>query len=213
MEPKSGVMSEPLLISSFFRLEERHASQIKAMSKEPEELRSQLSQMEKELQYLSTELEAQKEANVRSPSNTMKNLVERLKAQLALKEKQLKVTERSRGIQRKDPLGSLHYAGCVFRGSAAVCWLTSDLMSDLMSDLIFVLGVQALSKAMLEFRAQMTSQAEQQIIANAAQKEEALNVQQIVDKQTKELKVRALKGSTHTEGQMCSDEHIKRKLY
>lgn len=50
-------------------------------------------------------------------------------------------------------------------------------------------GAQALSKAMLEIRAQMTSQAEQQIIANAAQKEEALNVQQIVDKQTKELKV------------------------
>ncbi|KAG7329538.1 hypothetical protein KOW79_007712 [Hemibagrus wyckioides] len=120
------------------KLEERHASQIKVMSKESEELRSQLSQMEKELQCLSTELEAQKEANVRSPSNTMKNLVERLKAQLALKEKQLK----------------------------------------------------ALSKAMLEFRAQMTSQAEQQIIANAAQKEEALNVQQIVDKQTKELKAR-----------------------
>ncbi|KAK2838372.1 hypothetical protein Q7C36_013186 [Tachysurus vachellii] len=120
------------------RLEERHASQIKAMFKESEELRSQLSQMEKELQYLSTELEAQKEANIRSPSNTMKNLVERLKAQLALKEKQLK----------------------------------------------------ALSKAMLEFRAQMTAQAEQQIIANAAQKEEALNVQQIVDKHTKELKAR-----------------------
>ncbi|KAF5897955.1 centrosomal protein [Clarias magur] len=120
------------------KLEERHASQMKAVSKESEELRSQLSQMEKELQYLSTELEAQKEANVRSPSNTMKTLVERLKAQLALKEKQLK----------------------------------------------------ALSKAMLEFRAQMTSQAEQQVIANAAQKEEELNVQQIVDKQTKELKAR-----------------------
>lgn len=66
---------------------------MKAMSKESEELRSQLYQMEKELQYLRTELEAQKEANVRSPSNTMKNLVERLKAQLALKEKQLKVSE------------------------------------------------------------------------------------------------------------------------
>lgn len=64
---------------------------MKAMSQETEELRSQLSQMEKELQYLRTELEAQKEANVRSPSNTMKNLVERLKAQLALKEKQQKV--------------------------------------------------------------------------------------------------------------------------
>lgn len=52
-----------------------------------------------------------------------------------------------------------------------------------------VLNPQALSKALLELRAELTSQAEQQIIANAAQKEEALNVQQIVDKQTKELRV------------------------
>lgn len=90
-----GVVSETLLISFlavFSRLEERRASQMKAMSEESEELRSQLSQLEKELQCLRTELEAQKEANVRSPSNTMKNLVERLKAQLALKEKQLKVS-------------------------------------------------------------------------------------------------------------------------
>ncbi|XP_052399727.1 centrosomal protein of 290 kDa isoform X2 [Carassius gibelio] len=120
------------------RLEERHVAQTKGLSQEAEELRAQLIQMEKELHYLRTELEAQKEANVRSPSNTMKNLMERLKTQLALKEKQLK----------------------------------------------------ALSKALLELRAELTSQAEQQIIANAAQKEEALNVQQIVDKQTKELRAR-----------------------
>ncbi len=50
--------------------------------------------------------------------------------------------------------------------------------------------LQALSKALLELRAELTSQAEQQIIANAAQKEEVLNVQQIVDKQTKELRVK-----------------------
>ncbi|KAG1939138.1 centrosomal protein of 290 kDa [Pimephales promelas] len=118
------------------RLEERHVAQMKGLSQEAEELRTQVVQMEKELHYLRTEVEAQKEANVRSPSNTMKNLVERLKTQLALKEKQLK----------------------------------------------------ALSKALLELRGELTSQAEQQIIANAAQKEEALNVQQIVDKQTKELR-------------------------
>ncbi|RXN19126.1 centrosomal protein of 290 kDa [Labeo rohita] len=125
------------------RLEERHVAQMKSLSQETEELRAQLIQMEKELHFLRTELEAQKEANVRSPSNTMKNLVERLKTQLALKEKQLKNS---------------------------------------------VPRLQALSKALLELRAELTSQAEQQIIANAAQKEEALNVQQIVDKQTKELK-------------------------
>ncbi|KAL6480622.1 hypothetical protein MHYP_G00116550 [Metynnis hypsauchen] len=130
------------------KLEERHSSQMKAVSQEAEDLKSQLSQMEKELQYLRTELEAQKEANVRSPSNTMKNLVERLKAQLALKEKQQK----------------------------------------------------ALSKALLELRAEMTSHAEQQIIANAAQKEESLNIQQIVDKQTKELQARVKELSEELQG-------------
>ncbi|KAA0705139.1 Centrosomal protein of 290 kDa [Triplophysa tibetana] len=118
------------------RLEERHTVQMKGLYQEAEDQRTQLTQIEKKLQHLRTELQAQKDANVRSPSNTMKNLVERLKSQMALKEKRL----------------------------------------------------NALSKALLELRAELTSQAEQQIIANGAQKEEALNVQQNVDKQTKELK-------------------------
>lgn len=80
------------MVFFILRLEERHCAQTKGLSQEAEELRAQLVQMEKELHYLRTELEAQKEANVRSPSNTMKNLVERLKTQLALKEKQLKVS-------------------------------------------------------------------------------------------------------------------------
>lgn len=49
---------------------------------------------------------------------------------------------------------------------------------------------QALSKALLELRSEMTSAAEQQVIVAAAQKEENLNVQMLVDKHTKELKVR-----------------------
>ncbi|XP_070686542.1 centrosomal protein of 290 kDa [Pempheris klunzingeri] len=120
------------------KLEEYHATNVKAQTGETEDQRSQMAQMEKEMNYLRTELEAQKEANIRSPSNTMKNLVERLKAQLAQKEKQLK----------------------------------------------------ALSKALLELRAEMTSAAEQQVIASAAQKEESLNVQMLVDRHTKDLKVR-----------------------
>ncbi|XP_030069982.1 centrosomal protein of 290 kDa [Microcaecilia unicolor] len=120
------------------KLEEAHAVEIKALKNEADELKSQLTQMEKELQYLNTELEAQKEANNRAPTSTMKNLMERLKSQLALKEKQQK----------------------------------------------------ALSKALLTLREEMTAHAEQQIIAAAAQKEENLNVQQIVDRQTKDLKVR-----------------------
>ncbi|KAL7402497.1 hypothetical protein ABVT39_015766 [Epinephelus coioides] len=120
------------------KLEEHHATQVKALTSETEDQTSQVAQMEKEMNYLRTELAAQKEANVRSPSNTMKNLVERLKAQLGQKEKQLK----------------------------------------------------ALSKALLELRAEMTSAAEQQVIASAAQKEESLNVQMLVDRHTKELKAR-----------------------
>lgn len=73
------------------RPEEDYVAQVKALTNETEHQRSQLAQMEKEMNDLRTELEAQKEANVRSPSNTMKNLVERLKTQLTQKEKQLKV--------------------------------------------------------------------------------------------------------------------------
>ncbi|XP_015227719.1 PREDICTED: centrosomal protein of 290 kDa isoform X1 [Cyprinodon variegatus] len=120
------------------RLEEKYVAQLKTLTSETEDKSSQLAQMEKEMNYLRTELEAQKEANIRSPTNTMKNLVERLKAQLTQKEKQLK----------------------------------------------------GLSKALLELRAEMTSAAEQQVIASAAQREESLNVQMLVDKHTKDLKAR-----------------------
>ncbi|XP_065812706.1 centrosomal protein of 290 kDa [Labrus bergylta] len=120
------------------KLEEHHAAQVKALTREHEDLQSQVAQMEKEMISLQTELAGQKEANVRSPSNTMKNLVERLKAQLAQKEKQLK----------------------------------------------------ALSKVLLALRKEMTSSAEQQVIASAAQREESLNVQMLVDRHTKDLKVK-----------------------
>lgn len=80
-----------LTVGIYCRLEEYHAAQMKGLTGETEDQRSQISQMEKEMNYLRTELEAQKEANIRSPSNTMKNLVERLKTQLGQKEKQLKV--------------------------------------------------------------------------------------------------------------------------
>ncbi|XP_036373669.1 centrosomal protein of 290 kDa [Megalops cyprinoides] len=120
------------------KLQEQCAARLKQQEQQVEELRVQTAQMEKEVQYLQTELEAQKEANTRSPTNTMKNLVERLKAQLAQKEKQQK----------------------------------------------------ALSKALLDLRAEMSAHAEQQVMASAAQREESLNVQLLVDKQTKELRTR-----------------------
>ncbi|XP_059833638.1 centrosomal protein of 290 kDa isoform X2 [Hypanus sabinus] len=136
------------------RVEEKHAAELKELHNEANQLRSSNLEMAKEVQYLQTELEAQKQANTRAPTTTMKNLVERLKGQLALKEKQQK----------------------------------------------------ALSKALLDLRAEMTSHAEQQIIYQASQKEGQLNVQQIVDKHTKELRVRV---EELTEQLAATKENVK----
>nr|XP_015103540.1 centrosomal protein of 290 kDa isoform X1 [Vicugna pacos]XP_031539146.1 centrosomal protein of 290 kDa isoform X1 [Vicugna pacos]XP_031539147.1 centrosomal protein of 290 kDa isoform X1 [Vicugna pacos] len=118
------------------RLQENHADEVKKVKAEVEDLRCLLAQSQKESQNLKSELQAQKEANSRAPTTTMRNLVERLKSQLALKEKQQK----------------------------------------------------ALSRALLELRAEMTAAAEERIISATSQKEANLNVQQIVDRHTKELK-------------------------
>ncbi|EFB28991.1 hypothetical protein PANDA_010650, partial [Ailuropoda melanoleuca] len=118
------------------RLQENHADEVKKMKAEVEDLRCLLAHSQKESQSLKSELQAQKEANSRAPTTTMRNLVERLKSQLALKEKQQK----------------------------------------------------ALSRALLELRAEMTAAAEERIISATSQKEANLNVQQIVDRHTKELK-------------------------
>ncbi|NXF65303.1 CE290 protein, partial [Ciccaba nigrolineata] len=117
------------------QLQEKHTVDVERLKDEANELRNLLSQMEKELASVKAELEIQKEANNRAPTATLKNLVEQLKSQLAIKEKQQK----------------------------------------------------ALSKALLEIRAEMTANAEQQIISAASEKEANMNVQEIVDRQTKGL--------------------------
>ncbi|XP_068256860.1 centrosomal protein of 290 kDa isoform X3 [Nyctibius grandis] len=117
------------------QLHKKHTVDVEQLKDEANELRNMLSQMEKELANVKAELEVQKEANNRAPTATLKNLVEQLKSQLAIKEKQQK----------------------------------------------------ALSKALLELRAEMTANAEQQIISAASQKEAYMNVQEIVDRQTKGL--------------------------
>lgn len=77
---------------AYIRLQENHADEVKKMKAEVEDLRHLLAQSQKESQSLKSELHAQKEANSRAPTTTMRNLVERLKSQLALKEKQQKVS-------------------------------------------------------------------------------------------------------------------------
>ncbi|KAM6215532.1 centrosomal protein of 290 kDa [Rhynchocyon petersi] len=118
------------------KLQENHADEVKKLKAEVDDLRCLLAQSQKESQNLKSEIQAQKEANSRAPTTIMRNLVERLKNQLALKEKQQK----------------------------------------------------ALSRALLELRAEMTAAAEERIISATSQKEADLNVQQIVDRHTRELK-------------------------
>uniref|UniRef100_A0A8C5NV41 Centrosomal protein 290 n=1 Tax=Jaculus jaculus TaxID=51337 RepID=A0A8C5NV41_JACJA len=122
--------------STKLRLQENHAGEVKKVKAEVEELRGFLAQAQRESQSLKSELQAQKEANLRAPTTTMRNLVDRLKSQLSLKDKQQK----------------------------------------------------ALSRALLELRAEMTAAAEEHIISVTSQKEANLNVQQIVDRHTRELK-------------------------
>ncbi|NWX11010.1 CE290 protein, partial [Caloenas nicobarica] len=117
------------------QLQEKHTVDVGHLKDEANELRNVLSQTEKELANVKAELEVQKEANNRAPTARLKNLVEQLKSQLAIKEKQQK----------------------------------------------------ALSKALLELRAEMTANAEQQIISAASQKEANMNVQEIIDRETKGL--------------------------
>lgn len=76
----------------YIRLQENHADEVKQIKAQVEDLRCLLAQSQKESQSLKSELQAQKEANSRAPTTTMRNLVERLKSQLALKEKQQKVS-------------------------------------------------------------------------------------------------------------------------
>ncbi|XP_031793787.1 centrosomal protein of 290 kDa-like isoform X2 [Sarcophilus harrisii] len=77
------------------RLEENHAETVKKLQAEIEDLKYSMSQTQRKLQHFKSEVQVQKEANTRAPTATMKNLVERLKSQLALKEKQQKALSRA----------------------------------------------------------------------------------------------------------------------
>jgi len=58
---------------------------------EKTELMNEVADLRKELAALQRDLNEQREANSRAPSQTIKNHVERLKNQLAMKEKQQQV--------------------------------------------------------------------------------------------------------------------------
>ena len=72
-------------------MKEEHGSEVKQWNDNCTDLTKQLDEKRAEIEQLNEELEKQKEANTRAPTTTMKNMIERLKNQVALKEKQQQV--------------------------------------------------------------------------------------------------------------------------
>ncbi|XP_078738393.1 centrosomal protein of 290 kDa isoform X5 [Lampetra fluviatilis] len=72
------------------KLQQLHSSELRAERARAEEARASEAALAEELRLLRVELDAQKEANSRSPTAGIRSLVERLKGELAYKEKQLK---------------------------------------------------------------------------------------------------------------------------
>ncbi|XP_048578634.1 centrosomal protein of 290 kDa isoform X2 [Nematostella vectensis] len=78
------------LKQDYKRKKDQHEKQIKKLQEESNGKDQVISERDKEIEVLKEELEVAKEANERAPTRTMKALVERLRNQLALKEKQQK---------------------------------------------------------------------------------------------------------------------------
>ena len=70
---------------------EQHQSELDDVIRQLRDLQAEYDAKVQELQVTEAELDTQKEANARAPTKTMKDLVERLKNQLSLKEKQHQV--------------------------------------------------------------------------------------------------------------------------
>lgn len=80
------------LASACSSLMAEHGAELRDAQGEAERMRRELSDKEKEYRLLVEELEQQRDANARAPTSTMKKLVERLRSELALKEKQHQVS-------------------------------------------------------------------------------------------------------------------------
>ncbi|XP_077451488.1 centrosomal protein of 290 kDa-like [Stigmatopora argus] len=72
------------------RLKRSHAAEMQDAHFESIDRRSQIMELKKGIDSLQNELGRQKEASLVSPSNTLKNMVERLREELVHKEKQIK---------------------------------------------------------------------------------------------------------------------------
>ncbi|XP_065052482.1 centrosomal protein of 290 kDa-like [Rhopilema esculentum] len=82
--------------------EEEHKAEIEKLNKDIELEQNRVAELSKEIEILNDDLHAAKEANERAPTKTMKALVERLRNQLALKEKQQKALSQALLQLRRD---------------------------------------------------------------------------------------------------------------
>ncbi|XP_072045515.1 centrosomal protein of 290 kDa-like [Amphiura filiformis] len=118
------------------KLVENHNAEVARLKGEISECKAVIEEKQAQIKELETDLAIQKGANARAPTSTMKNLVERLKNELALKEQQHK----------------------------------------------------SLSQALLQLRAEMVDTAQQNVKANAEEQEQQINVQKLLDRETKHLR-------------------------
>ena len=79
------------IVFSYCSLMGDHNEEMEKLRSEKDRFKKEISDGQRERQMMQEEIEAQKEANARAPTATMKKLVERLRGELAMKEKQQQV--------------------------------------------------------------------------------------------------------------------------
>lgn len=92
---------------SIVRLGTELKSESEKKDSEVQELKKVIEQQKRDIEVLNEEIDAVKEQNSRAPTTTMKNLVERLKNQLALKEKQHQVGKAWLSWKHSNDIGHL----------------------------------------------------------------------------------------------------------
>lgn len=170
----------------FSRLKEAHAAQVKAVAAGTEDQQSRLATLDTKMKELQEELAAEKEVN-----NDMEKLLGEQKKQLAQREKQIKA-------------GGFCHASEQISLLSFCCWLAARMLIGAAA----ASCPQGLCKALQELRAEMVATTEKKPPARAAPKKEELDVQNMISKQTRELKV----GFPSSSSSLESENEMKSSL-
>ena len=140
-----------------------------------EEKACRVVELEQEVEVMEGELSAAQQAAKQAPSRTMKALVERLRNQLAMKEKQHRV---SGGEGAKFAAFFLDFK-----------WIFCPKIKISIISVIFISPRQALSQALLQVRADLVDTAQRTLEGEAARETHEANVKELVEKRTQQLMV------------------------